>query len=225
MGRSAGAWPDCCSALGGCSFSETATRVGSVIRPQLVKVNRNGQATVLTPEQLDQLLAAAPSARYRALWSLQRWSAARISETLALTWGDVVAGHVTYRKATTKTKATRQIRCTDRLAAALAEYRLAWAEEHGHAPIASEALFPAAGSTTSPMSRQAADKALRATAIKLGFEGVSTHSFRRSFATGAVKRGATLPAVQRVTGHSSLAGLTPYIEVDQEDVMAALAGA
>jgi len=190
-----------------------------------VKVNRNGQATVLSPEQLDQLLDAAPSARYRALWSLQRWSAARISEALALTWGDVAAGYVTYRKATTKTKATRQIRCTDRLQAALDAYRKAWAEEHGHSPAAPQALFPAAGSTTTPMSRQAADKALRATALKLGFEGVSTHTFRRSFATGAVKRGVTLPAVQRVTGHKSLAGLTPYIEVDQEDVMAALAGA
>ena len=190
-----------------------------------MKVNRNGQATVLSPEQLDQLLGAAPSPRYRALWALQRWSAARIGETLALTWGDVAAGHVTYRKATTKTKTTRQIRCTDRLQQALDQYRQAWADEHGHAPVAGEALFPGAGSTTSPMSRQAADKALRGTAKGLGFEGVSTHSFRRSFATGAVKRGASLPAVQRVTGHSSLAGLTPYIEVDQSDVMAALAGA
>ena len=190
-----------------------------------MKVNRHGQATVLTTEQLDELLAVAPSARYRALWSLQRWSAARITETLALTWGDVSAGHVTYRKQTTKTKTTKQIRCTERLQAALDDYRLAWAEEHGHAPAAGEVLFPASDSTTSPMSRQAADKALRATAKRLGFEGVSTHSFRRSFATGALKRGASLPAVQRVTGHQSLAGLTPYIEVDQEDVMAALAGA
>ena len=54
-----------------------------------------------------------------ALWSLQRWSAARITETLALTWGDVSAGHVTYRKQATKTKTTKQIRCTDRLQAAL----------------------------------------------------------------------------------------------------------
>ena len=36
-----------------------------------VKVQRNGQATVLSPEQLDQLLDAAPSPRYRALWALQ----------------------------------------------------------------------------------------------------------------------------------------------------------
>jgi len=190
-----------------------------------MKVNRNGQALVLSPEQLDQLLDAAPSPRYRALWSLQRWSAARISESLTLTWGDVAAGHVTYRRSTTKTKTTRQIRCTDRLQAALDAYRLAWTEEHGHAPAAGEVLFPSTGSTTSPMTRQAADKALRSASQKLGFEGVSTHSFRRSFATGAVKRGASLPAVQRVTGHQSLAGLTPYIEVDQEDVMAALAGA
>ena len=112
-----------------------------------MKVNRHGQATVLTTEHLDQLLDAAPSPRYRALWSLQRWSAARITETLSLTWGDVAAGHVTYRKATTKTKATKQIRCTDRLQAALDDYRQAWADEHGHAPTAGEVLFPATAST------------------------------------------------------------------------------
>jgi len=189
-----------------------------------MKVDRHGSAAVLTTEQLDALLDAAPSPRYRALWAVQRWTAGRIGECLALTWGDL-NGVVTFRKGNTKTKTTRQVPTAARLEAELQAYRAAWAAEHGHQPAKGEALFPAKGSTTSPMSVQAADKALRATCSRLGLEGISTHSFRRSFATGALRRGVDLPTIQRVTGHKNLGSLGHYLEVDQADVAAAIEGA
>lgn len=167
---------------------------------------------------------AAPSPRHRCLWAIQRWTAGRIGECLALTWGDL-SGVVTFRRANTKTKTTRQVPTAGRLEAELQIYRQAWAAEHGHEPARGEALFPAAGSTTSPMSRQAADKALRSTSAALGLQGVSTHSFRRSFATGALRRGVDLPTIQRVTGHKSLGSLGHYLEVDAADVAAAIEGA
>ncbi|QNI58692.1 hypothetical protein SynBIOSU31_01823 [Synechococcus sp. BIOS-U3-1] len=40
------------------------------------------------------------------MWLLQRCSAALISKSLALVWGVGAVGYVTYRKQTTKTKAT-----------------------------------------------------------------------------------------------------------------------
>jgi integrase/recombinase XerD len=141
-----------------------------------MKNDRHGAAATLTEEQLDALLDAAPSPRYRALWAIQRWSAARIGEALALTWGDL-NGVVTFRKA--NTKPTRQVPTSPKLAAELLTYRNAWAIEYGHAPVVGECLFPALGSTTQHQSRQAADKALRSTCAALGLEGVSTHSFRR----------------------------------------------
>jgi integrase/recombinase XerD len=109
--------------------------------------------------------------------------------------------------------------------AELVAYRSAWEAEHGHAPAKDEALFPAKGSTHTPMSRQAADKALRQTCATLALEGVSTHSFRRSFATGALKRGVGLPTIQRVTGHKSLGSLGHYLDVDEAEVLAAIEGA
>lgn len=184
---------------------------------------RHGAAATLTEAELDALLEAAPSPRYRALWSIQRWSAARISEALALTWGDL-NGVVTFRKANTKTKTTRQVPTSPRLADELITYRQAWASEHGHQPAPTECLFPALGSTTQPQSRQAADKALRSTCALLGLEGVSTHSFRRSLATAAVRRGVPLHVVQRITGHKSLGSLGHYLEADDSEVLAAIAG-
>ncbi|CAK6687313.1 site-specific integrase [Synechococcus sp. CBW1107] len=186
-----------------------------------MKIDRNGKAAALTEEQLDQLLEAAPSPRYAALWSIQRWTAARISEALALTWADL-NGVVCFRRANTKTKTTRQVPTSPRLAEALAAYRIAWTKEHGHLPEPGECLFSAMGSTTQPMTRQAADKALRATCAALGLQGVSTHSFRRSLAQSAVRRGVPLHVVQRVTGHKSLGSLGEYLDASEAEVLEAI---
>ncbi len=189
-----------------------------------MKVDRHGAAAVLTPEQLNALLDAAPSPRYRALWSVQRWTAGRISEVLALRWGDL-NGVVTFKAGNTKTKTTRQVKTSQRLEAELQTYRQAWEAEHGHTPAKDEALFPAKGSTHTPMTRQAADKALRQACDALGLQGVSTHSFRRSFATGALRRGVSMPSIQQVTGHQSLGSLGRYLEGDTDEITAAIEGA
>lgn len=187
-----------------------------------MKIHRNGKAASLSPDEFQALLEEAPSPRYRALWSVQRWTAARISEALALTWADVAGDRVTYRRANTKTKTTRQVPQGQTLKAELAAYRKAWAEEHGHLPAPGEALFPAAGSTTSPMTRQAADLALRATCKRVGLEGVSTHSFRRTAAQEAVGRGLPLHVVQALTGHKSLGSLGEYLDATEDQVLAAI---
>ncbi len=188
-----------------------------------MKIDRNGKATALTDEQLALLLEAAPSPRYACLWAVQRWTAARISEALALRWADV-NGCLSYRAATTKTKRTRQVPIVPALREALTAYRAAWELEHGHAPAPSEALFPAAGSTTTPQTRQAADKALRQTCARLGLEGVSTHTFRRSLAQSAVGRGVPLHVVQKLTGHKSLGSLGEYLSATESEVLAAIGG-
>jgi integrase/recombinase XerD len=189
-----------------------------------MKVARNGKAAALNAGQFEALLAAAPSHRYRALWSLQRWTAARISEALALTWADVAGGKVTYRRANTKTKSTRQVPQVPQLRAELLRYRSEWAIEHGHEPLWDEALFPAEGSTTSTMTRQAADKALRGACLRTGLEGVSLHSFRRTAAQDAVDRGIPLHVVQALTGHRSLGSLGEYLAASEEQILTAIGG-
>ncbi len=189
-----------------------------------MKVDRHGSAATISADEMEALLEEAPSPRYRALWAIQRWSAGRISEVLALRWGDL-NGVVTYKKANTKTKTTRQVPTCPRLTAELTDYRRAWTLEHGHPPAKDEVLFPAPNSTHTPMSRQAADKALRQTCARLGLEGVSTHSFRRTLATDAVRRGVALNVVQQITGHKSLGSLGHYLEADETEVLAAIGGA
>jgi integrase/recombinase XerD len=196
---------------------------GGKREPSMAKVDRHGAAATISADEMEALLEGAPSPRYRCLWAIQRWTAGRIGEVLALRWGDL-NGVVTYRKGNTKTKTTRQVPTAPRLEAELAAYRIAWAVEHGHAPAKDEALFPSAGSTHTPQSRQAADKALRQTCEKIGLQGVSTHSFRRTLATDAVRRGVPLNVVQQITGHKSLGSLGHYLEADETEILAAIIG-
>lgn len=187
-----------------------------------MKIARHGKAAPLSQAGFQSLLAAAPSPAYRALWSIQRWSAARISEALTLTWADVVGGRVTFRRANTKTKTTRQVPQGETLRGELDAYRQAWSEQHGHEPQSHEALFPGLNSTTSPMSRQAADKALRQTCARVGLVGVSLHSFRRTAAQDAVDRGLPLHVIQALTGHKSLGSLGEYLQPSESQILAAI---
>jgi len=187
-----------------------------------VKVARHGKAAAISARQFDDLLEAAPSPTYRALWSVQRWTAGRISEALGLTWADVAGGKITYRRANTKTKTTRQVPQVKLLQHELEGYRAAWRLKHGHQPAPSEMLFAAAGSTTTPMTRQAADKALRMACKQIGLVGVSLHSFRRTAAQDAVDRGIPLHVVQALTGHKSLGSLGEYLAASEGQILAAI---
>lgn len=183
-----------------------------------MKVDRNGKAAVLTGEQLDRLLEAAPMPHHRALWAIQRWTAGRISEALSLQWGAVVGDVVTYKKSSTKTKRTKQVEMSARLRAEVDRYRQEWRKTYGRDPKATDYLFPARCTMREPMTRQGADKVLRETLAKLEIPGASTHTFRRSLATNALRRGCTLKAIQAVTGHKTLAGLGEYLDADKAEI-------
>lgn len=189
------------------------------------KINGNGKATALTDNELDLLIATAPAPKYKALWTLQRYTAARVSEALALRWNDVGSGYVTFRKSTTKTKRTRQLLQVAPLKECLDTFRLEWEQEWGWAPKGSECLFTGPFSTTQPLTSRAADTALRKTCQSLGFLGVSTHSFRRSLAQRCVANGVPLRVVMSITGHRSLGSLGEYLDATESQVAAAILGA
>lgn len=184
----------------------------------IVKIARNGKASALTDQQFQDLLNAAPSPKYRMLWALQRYTAARIGEALQVTWAATAGGRVTFLKATTKSKRTRQVSICPALAAEIDRYRATCLDvQPGHF------LFHTDDSVTQPMSRQAADKQLRKTAALIGVEGISTHSFRRTAAQAAVDKGAPLRHVMALTGHKSLGSLGEYLDASDSDVLACLA--
>ena len=190
------------------------------------KANGSGQARALSPEQLDQLLDAAPTPEHRMLWAVMRFTGSRATETLRLHWGAIHPDRIVFAASTTKTRRTREPLLAPRLRAELEHFRTQWEARHQRKALNGSLLFISPTSQNQPFSRQAADKALRRAVEKLGPDfpsGISLHSFRRSLATTMAQRGASLRTVQRFTGHVSLGQLQTYIDVAEADEVAALA--
>ena len=159
--------------------------------------NLKKKAQQLNPTELVELFAYAPSEQYRALWAVQYFAAARISETLALRWDDIdfSDGWVTFRKETTKTQQARRVK----LPPQALEVLLRWKACQHHR-------------TAQPftMSRQAASKALKRAGIAAGFPKVSTHTFRRSFVRNNLEAGLPLTKVREITGHKTTTSFLEY---------------
>ena len=193
------------------------------------KVNRRGQAEVLSRDQLHQLWTSLKPP-HNLITQLAYYTGSRISEVCSLTVKDISAGKVVIRQH--KTDRTKEVVMVPQLREAIAMAQL---PTSGH-------LFPAAKWTRATVKRyrirreamggqqfelvgelpprphistRAVDKALRKACDSLGLEGVSTHTFRRSLATHLYDAGVPLRQIMEITGHASLASLTSYLNLEK----------
>ena len=178
-----------------------------------LKVNGNGQGKILTPDELRLLFSEGfTSPRDRALFGICLFTGCRVSEALALQTGDIRSGTLTFRKSTTKGKLkTRLVDIQPGLATLLEAYQ-----------IKPGRLFPG-GRPGSVLTRFMADKILRDACSRVGLEGVSTHSFRRTALTQMANAGIPLRVVQEISGHNDLGTLQRYLEVSPEQKRKAVA--
>ena len=76
-----------------------------------------------------------------------------------------------------------------------------------------------------PLSERAVQKQLKIVCDYLGFEGISTHSFRKWYATEIYKNsGYDIALVQRLLQHSSAATTQRYIGIEPQRIEAAIEG-
>ena len=143
-----------------------------------MKINRFGKAEVLSTAELDLLLSVMPE-NHRVLATLLRRTAARVSEGLQLKWQYVGKTEIIFAAPTTKgKKRTRTVPIHPQLAAELA----AWKQVVNPENDPDQWVFPGRN-PGEHLTRRGFDHALRKAASELGFDGISTHSFRRSFLT------------------------------------------
>ncbi|MCC3499421.1 MAG: tyrosine-type recombinase/integrase, partial [Microcoleus sp. PH2017_15_JOR_U_A] len=67
-----------------------------------------------------------------------------------------------------------------------------------------------------------ADRILREAFERVGIEGASTHSFRRTALTQMSNAGIPLRVIQEISGHRNLEQLQRYLEVEPEQVLGAI---
>jgi integrase/recombinase XerD len=158
--------------------------------------------------------------RDRTLFAVCLYTACRINECVTLQTRDVydskgrVRSEIIIRKGNTKGKlATRTIPVIEDLRIRLLEY---------HPPQPKGFLFPGRHGQ-GHLHPDSASWILREACRRVGIEGVSTHSFRRTALTQMSNAGIPLRIIQEISGHRTLDELYKYLEVSPEQVRGAIA--
>lgn len=176
------------------------------------------QAKVLTEGQLSAALKATRKTRYpardKAMLLLSAKAGLRAAEIAGLTWAMLIdangrlADHIALSNHIAKKGSGRSIPMHPRLKAALAPLQRQ-AKGQGHV-IKSE--------RGEAMSPGGVVNWFRAFYAKLGLQGCTSHSGRRTFITLAARRvaraGGSIRDVQMLAGHRSLKHTQGYIETD-----------
>lgn len=186
-----------------------------------MKIDRHGRAKILTQAEIQLLFShGLENNRDRALFGICLYTACRINEACTLRRADVfdkerrVRPELIIRKANTKGKlATRTIFVSEDLRLLLNEYNppsyqwFLFNGRHGKGHI----------------NPDSAARILREACLRVGIEGASTHSFRRTALTMMSDAGIPLRIIQEVSGHRTLDELQKYLEVRPEQVRGAIA--
>ncbi len=169
----------------------------------------------LFDSEIDKILDFTPVSfsdfRDRALMSLLYSTGCRISEVLG---ADISSVNRESRrmKVYGKGRAERYVFITDDAMTALSQYFNERLKKFG---VLTDPLF--VNCAGSRLSERGAFKVVKIRSAKAGLGGrVSPHTFRHSFATELLNRGADLRAVQEMLGHRSLSSTQKYTHTTRE---------
>jgi site-specific recombinase XerD len=157
---------------------------------------------VLSMEEVESILEAAPSLKYRAAFMLGYGSGLRTDEVVHLEPRHVDSQRMLIRVERGKGNKDRQVVLSQRL---LLELRRCWKTYRPERYLI-EGKVPG-----QPIAATSIQRAFRAAAKKAGIlKHVTPRSLRHAFATHLVEAGTRLQAVQALLGHQSLNTTTVY---------------
>ena len=185
-----------------------------------MKINRHGKAKILTQSEIQQLFNKGfQSDRDRALFGVCLYTACRVNEACTLNTLDVydkkmrVRSEIIFRRHNTKGKlAARAVPVIEELREFLVNYKPDSRDGY---------LFPGRHGK-GHINSESASRILRETCEAVGFEGISTHSFRRTALTQMSNAGIPLRIIQEVSGHRNLEELQKYLEVQPNQILGAV---
>ena len=181
----------------------------------------NKKTTALTTEQYRNIITTMkeggtgfrPNERIATALVLEGNLGIRISDIVKLKLSDIVSDGGRYRLSIVEQKTGKQRVFTVPLV--IYQYIENYCLRNG---IAREALM-------FPVSTRAIQKQLALVCEYLGYEGVSTHSFRKWYATEIYRNnGYDIALVQRLLQHSSAAVTQRYIGIEPQRIEKAIEG-
>lgn len=186
-----------------------------------MKRERHGRAKILTPDEIQLLFnQGLDTLRERALFGFCLYTACRINEAVTQLKSDAydptgaVRPDMTIRKGNSKGKlASRTIPTSEDLRHLLAPYQPLSGDKY---------LFPGRWGR-GHIHPDSASLILREACQKIGLEGVSTHSFRRTALTQMSDSNIPFRVIAEISGHHNLTQLHAYLEVKPSQVRGAIA--
>lgn len=174
------------------------------------------RARTLDDRRGKQALAACRNSRERLILSLSMYAGLRSVEIAGLRWGHVDASHLLLK--TTKGKQPRNIPMSTALKAALAEYRITRA---GKDAPEDYVLVNTQAHPGEPLTPNAVAQWFRHFYVeRLGWEGYSSHSGRRTFATSIARNlgrvGGSIQDLRALMGHEWITTTQRYIDQNEE---------
>lgn len=176
-----------------------------------MKVERHGASITIDEETRIAIRGKLPH-KYAVLFDVLYYTGCRISEGIQIRWIDIVETTIVLRKSNTKGKSsTREIPVPQTLIDEI--YKLP-----------NEGAFIFSGrSGQGHIHRTSATYHLSYACKSLGLENqFSSHGYRRTAITRLHKNNVPLKVIMKISGHTSLGALQRYIDVDDEEVVAAV---
>jgi integrase/recombinase XerD len=183
----------------------TPFNAGATIKVRSDASNRGANLAkrIISEVEVGLLIRAAPSKRDRVLLEVIYAGGLRVSETVALTWSDVLPRDDRVQLSITgKGGKVRQVLLPEVVSRSLLSLR-------GDAG-ANDAVF--ASSKGGSLTERAVNGMVKRTAAKAGInEAVSPHWLRHAHGSHAIDHGASLPEVQTTLGHGNIATTSGYL--------------
>jgi integrase/recombinase XerD len=185
--------------------------VGLVPHQPAMKVERNGASITITEETRLQIKSKLPF-KFAVLFDILYYTGCRISEGIQIRWIDLVNDTIVLRKRNTKNKSsTREIVIPKCLVDDICK-------------LPNEGAFIFSGrSGLGHIHRTTATYHLSYALETLGLKyQFSSHGYRRTALTNLHRNNIPLKVIMKISGHSSLGALQRYIDVNDEEVVAAV---
>jgi site-specific recombinase XerD len=183
----------------------TPFNAGAVIRVRSDASHRGANLAkrIISEVEVSLLIRAAPSKRDRVLLEVIYSGGLRISETVALTWSDVILRDNRVQLSITgKGGKVRQVLLPEVVSRSVLSLR---ADASANDPVFASRMG-------GPLTDRAVNGMVKRTARKAGVsEEISPHWLRHAHGSHAIDRGASLPEVQNTLGHGNIATTSGYL--------------
>ena len=174
---------------------------------------------VLSPEEVEKLIEAAPNIRYRMILLLYA-TGLRRTEASLLKLADIDSQRMVIHVHEGKNSRDRELPLTPKLLEALRAY---WRACKVKPKVY---LFPARSQKTDeeqPITDKTVWHACRESARRAGLsKRLGPHTLRHTFATHLIESGTDLPTLQLLMGHQKLQDTTLYVHLSRRHLHAAV---